>query len=65
MFGQQLDTQQQLIAELSVLPPKGKPYSLPIPGSQVEGKSAVYRHWNFVDRPLLETLDPAVWPPWC
>jgi hypothetical protein len=63
MFGQQQDLTQQRANELRVLPPKGQPYSVPIPGSQVEGKSAIYRHWRFVDKPLLETLDPAVWPP--
>jgi long-chain acyl-CoA synthetase len=41
-------------------PPKGAPYSVPLPGSQVEGRSAVYRHWRFRDSPLLQTLDPAV-----
>jgi hypothetical protein len=60
MFGQQPDLQQQRAAELAVPPPKGHPYSVPIPGSQVEGQSAVYRHWRFADKPLLEILDPAV-----
>jgi long-chain acyl-CoA synthetase len=60
MFGQQPDLQQQRGAELAAVPPKGQPYSVPIPGSQVEGKSAVYRHWRFADQPLLETLDPAI-----
>lgn len=39
-------------------PPSGSPYSLPVPGSQREGRSAVYRHWRFVDGPLLQTIDP-------
>ncbi|KAF2711177.1 long-chain-fatty-acid-CoA ligase/ protein binding protein [Pleomassaria siparia CBS 279.74] len=59
MWGQQ-DLQLQRAEELKELPPKGSPYSLPIPGSQSEGKSAIYRHWRFVDGPLLETLDPAI-----
>jgi long-chain acyl-CoA synthetase len=59
MFGV-TDVQLQRAAELGALPPKGQPYSVPIPGSQAEGRSAVYRHWRFKDRPLLETLDPAV-----
>lgn len=41
-------------------PPPGSPYSLPIPGSEREGRSAIYRHWRFVDRPLLDTIDPKV-----
>ena len=61
MFGQQPDLQHQRAAELGVAPPKGHPYSVSIPGSKVEGKSAVYRHWMYTDKPLLETLDPAVW----
>jgi long-chain acyl-CoA synthetase len=43
---------------LHVSPPPGAPYSLPIPGSEREGRSAIYRHWRFVDGPLLQTLDP-------
>ena len=41
-------------------PPPGSPYSLPIPGSQREGRSAIYRHWRWVQGPLLQTLDPEV-----
>lgn len=63
MFGRQPDLLQQRAAELNPPPPKGKPYSVPIPGSQVEGKSAVYRHWRFANKPLLETLDPAITTP--
>lgn len=45
-------------ASLVVPPPPGSPYSLPIPGSEKEDRSAVYRHWRFIDGPLLQTLDP-------
>jgi long-chain acyl-CoA synthetase len=55
-----LDLQLQKATELSAPPPKGTPYSLPIPGSQVEGRSAVYRHWKFVDQPILEKLVPEI-----
>ncbi|KAK6845153.1 AMP-binding enzyme [Apiospora arundinis] len=48
------------IDQLAVPPPAGTPYSVPIPGSEVEGRSAVYRHWRFKDGPLLETFDPEV-----
>jgi long-chain acyl-CoA synthetase len=45
--------------ELQPPPEPGKPYSLPVPGSAKPGRSAVYRHWRFIDG-LLETLDPNV-----
>lgn len=41
-------------------PPPGSPYSLPIPNSEREGRTPVYRHWRFVDKPLLQTIDPDV-----
>jgi long-chain acyl-CoA synthetase len=50
---------QARIKELSVPPPPGMPYSVPLPGSEIEGRSKVYRHWRFTDA-MLKTLDPAV-----
>jgi long-chain acyl-CoA synthetase len=47
-------------AALHVPPPPGSPYSVPIPGSEREGRSAVYRHWRFPEGPLLQTLDPEI-----
>lgn len=41
-------------------PPAGTPYSLPIPGSEREGRTAVYRHWRFRDGPLPKSLDPNI-----
>ncbi|ETS77533.1 hypothetical protein PFICI_11407 [Pestalotiopsis fici W106-1] len=41
-------------------PPPGSPYAVPVPGSEREGRSAVYRHWRFRDQPLLSTYDPSV-----
>jgi long-chain acyl-CoA synthetase len=49
-----------VVSALHVPPPPGSPYSLPIPGSEREGRTAVYRHWRFVDTPLLQTVDPQV-----
>jgi len=49
-----------LAKALHVPPPPGSPYSLPVPGSEVEGRSAVYRHWRFIDGPLLQTINPDV-----
>jgi long-chain acyl-CoA synthetase len=45
--------------KLTPPPPPGSPYSVALPGSQKEGRSAVYRHWRQVDG-LLKTLDPEV-----
>ncbi|KAL6720179.1 medium-chain fatty acid-CoA ligase faa2 [Lecanora helva] len=39
--------------------PAGGPFSVPLPGSQIPGRSAVYRHWRFRDG-LLKSLDPNV-----
>ncbi|KAI0154362.1 AMP-binding enzyme [Xylariaceae sp. FL1272] len=47
-----------LIKEISTPPPPGSPYAVPIPGSEREGRSAVYRHWRFHDKPLLTTYNP-------
>lgn len=49
-----------LVRALRVLPPPGSPYSLPLPGSEREGRSAVYRHWRFLDGPLLQTIEPQI-----
>jgi len=59
MFAQP-DVSIQRATELAKLPPKGQPYSVAIPGSEREGRSKVYRHWRFADKPLLERLDPKV-----
>jgi long-chain acyl-CoA synthetase len=50
----------ELANALRAPPAPGSPYSLPIPGTEREGRSAIYRHWRFVDRPLLRTLDPKI-----
>lgn len=62
MFGPG-DLQLQRAQESAVPPPKGQPYGVPLAGTQTEGRSAVYRHWRFTDKPLLETLDPAIRTP--
>ncbi|KAI5303310.1 hypothetical protein KEM56_007684 [Ascosphaera pollenicola] len=41
-------------------PANGQPNSFPVPGSEKEGRSAIYRHWKIADGPLLETLDPKI-----
>lgn len=46
--------------QLILPPPPNAPYSLPIPNSESEGRSPVYRHWRFRDTPLLASLDPSI-----
>jgi len=49
----------QLAKDYHTPVPQGAPYSVPLPGSQKSGRSAVYRHWRFKDG-LLQSLDPNV-----
>lgn len=49
-----------LIKKCSTPPPPGSPYALPIPGSERENRTAVYRNWAFRDGPLLEKLESHV-----
>ncbi|WPH04243.1 acetyl-CoA synthetase-like protein [Acrodontium crateriforme] len=51
-----LDEAQKLIPG----PPSGSPYSVPVPGSEKEGRSAVYRHWRRKDAGPVRTLDPSI-----
>ncbi|KAL4993658.1 hypothetical protein BDV10DRAFT_178593 [Aspergillus recurvatus] len=46
-------------AELTEEPPKGKPYSVAIPGTQKDGRSPIYRSW-WSQKELVKTLDPNV-----
>jgi long-chain acyl-CoA synthetase len=50
----------KLSADLAKPPPPGAPYGVPIIGSEKADRSAVYRHWQFRDGPLLDTLDPSI-----
>ncbi|RKF59210.1 Long chain acyl-CoA synthetase 7, peroxisomal [Golovinomyces cichoracearum] len=45
---------------LRTAPPNGSPFSLPIPGSEKEDRTPIYRHWRFLDKPLLKTMDPKI-----
>jgi len=47
-----------IVAKVSPPPPPGSPYALPIPGSERENRTAVYRHFRFRDTPLVETFEP-------
>ena len=40
-------------------PPLGAPHSVQVAGTKQEGRTAVYRHWQFSNE-LLKTLDPEV-----
>ncbi|KAI1447449.1 acetyl-CoA synthetase-like protein [Annulohypoxylon stygium] len=46
------------IKELSKPPPPGSAYAVPVPGTEREGRTPVYRHFKYVDKPLLETYNP-------
>jgi len=48
------------IAILKTPPPAGSPYAVPLPNTEREGRSPIYRHWRYQDKPLLETFDPAI-----
>ena len=45
--------------QFHVPPPTGSPYSVAVPGSESENRSAVYRHFRFPEK-LLQTLDPTI-----
>ncbi|KAI9689376.1 MAG: putative NRPS-like protein biosynthetic cluster [Bathelium mastoideum] len=45
--------------EFHKAPPPGQPHSVKVPGSEQQGRSAVYRHWLFKDE-LCVTLDPSI-----
>lgn len=46
------------ISTIVVPPPPGSPYAVPVPGTEREGRTPIYRHWRFRDTPLLDTYDP-------
>lgn len=54
------DAQIDRANELHAPPPRGQPYSVPLPGSEGVGRSTIYRHWRFTDKPLLSRLVPEV-----
>ncbi|KAL5116653.1 medium-chain fatty acid-CoA ligase faa2 [Pleosporales sp. CAS-2024a] len=60
MFGPGGDAQLLRAVELHALPPKGTPYSVALPGTATDGRSAIYRHFRFADAPLLATLVPDI-----
>jgi long-chain acyl-CoA synthetase len=62
MFGT-TDPQLARAEELHSPPAKGSPYSVALPGTQTEGKSAIYRHFQFTDKPLLASLVPEISTP--
>lgn len=46
------------LKSISVPPPPGSPYAVPLPGTAREGRTAVYRHWRVHDRDLIERFEP-------
>ncbi|KAL4894635.1 hypothetical protein BDV59DRAFT_175858 [Aspergillus ambiguus] len=59
MFFSQLPPHLARADELKQEPPKGTPYSVPIPGSEQPGRSPIYRAWN-TQKELVTVLDPQV-----
>lgn len=51
---------QAAAAQYSQKPPKGTPESVPVPNSELPGRSKVYRHWKVGNKELPKTLDPKV-----
>ena len=45
--------------ELRAPPPVGSPFSVPLPNSEIPGRSPVYRHWRS-QHGLLQSLDDDV-----
>jgi len=58
MAPKKLDT-AEYIRTIAQPPPPGTPYALPVPGTERPNRTPIYRHWRFVNQPLLETYDPA------
>jgi long-chain acyl-CoA synthetase len=48
------------IQELAAPPPPGSPYAVALPGTAIPGRTPIYRHWRFRDRPLPWTYDPNI-----
>lgn len=53
-------TPEQFIAEISAPPAVGAPHGVPVPGTERPGRTPIYRHHLFRDRPLLTTIEPNV-----
>lgn len=51
---------QKKIEQFATPPPPGSPYAVPVPGTEQEGRTPVYRHWRVKDGPLLETWNPKI-----
>jgi long-chain acyl-CoA synthetase len=62
MFGP-TDPQLERANALHVPPPRGQAFSVALPGTQKEGQSATYRHWQFADKPLMSQLVPEISTP--
>lgn len=46
------------VKQLQKVPPPGSPYGLPVPGTERPNRTAAYRHWQFVDKPLCARHNP-------
>jgi len=48
------------VTAMKAPPPPGSPYSLPLPGSQREGRTPIYRHWRWVNKELPSSIDAQI-----
>lgn len=60
MFFSQEHPSKARALKLAEKPPKGMPESVAVPGTELPGRSRVYRHWQIGGGELLKTLDPNV-----
>ncbi|WKT38665.1 AMP-dependent synthetase/ligase [Fusarium oxysporum f. sp. vasinfectum] len=49
-----------LYKRLTTVPPPGKPYGIPVPGTERPNRTAAYRHWAVGDGPLVTALEPGI-----
>ncbi|KAF4448859.1 long-chain acyl- synthetase [Fusarium austroafricanum] len=49
-----------LYKKLTTVPPPGKPYGVPVAGTERANRTAAYRHWAVGDGPLVDSLEPGI-----
>jgi long-chain acyl-CoA synthetase len=50
----------EALLEMSLPPPPGEPYAVPLPGTGRPGRTPIYRHWRTADRELVSNLEPHI-----
>ncbi|KAJ4129400.1 medium-chain fatty acid-CoA ligase faa2 [Fusarium equiseti] len=49
-----------LYKKLTTNPPPGRPYGVPVAGTEKPNRTAAYRHWAVGDGPLVTALEPGI-----